>query len=94
MDIERNVKQASQDVEVFLTTGGFVQDPDAVVEHVAAPKASRADFFAYNAKVRLLRLPFRLMKLTARSSSFFAVGQRKNPPRSFYLFFAFSPSRS
>ncbi|KAL7410853.1 phosphate permease [Mrakia frigida] len=50
MDIERNVKQASQDVEVFLTTGGFVHDPDATVEKVAAPKASRQDFFAYNSK--------------------------------------------
>ena len=50
MDIERNVKQASQDVDTFLTTGGFVVDPDAVVEKVSAPKASRRDFIAYNSK--------------------------------------------
>lgn len=44
MDIERNVKQASQDVDTFLTTGTFVVDPDAVVQRAVAPKASRADF--------------------------------------------------
>jgi MFS transporter, PHS family, inorganic phosphate transporter len=46
MDIERNVQQASQDVNTFLTTGTFVVDPDAVVQRAAAPKASRRDFFA------------------------------------------------
>jgi MFS transporter, PHS family, inorganic phosphate transporter len=44
MDIERNVRQASQDVDTFLTTGTFVVDPDAVVQRAAAPKASRQDF--------------------------------------------------
>jgi len=50
MDIERNVKQASQDVDTFLTTGTFVVDPDAVVQRAAAPKASRRDFIAYFSK--------------------------------------------
>lgn len=46
MDIERNVNQASQDVDTFLTTGTFVVDPDAIVQRAAAPKASRRDFIA------------------------------------------------
>ncbi|KAF8591129.1 phosphate permease [Ramaria rubella] len=50
MDIERNVKQAAQDVDTFLTTGTFVVDPDAVVQRAAAPKASRRDFIAYFSK--------------------------------------------
>lgn len=47
MDVERNVKQASQDVDNFLTTGTYFVDPDAIVERVQAPKASRRDFIAY-----------------------------------------------
>ncbi|KIM78090.1 hypothetical protein PILCRDRAFT_824802 [Piloderma croceum F 1598] len=50
MDIERNVRQASQDIGNVLTTGKFVVDPDAVVQRVQAPKASRRDFFAYFSK--------------------------------------------
>ncbi|KDQ19246.1 hypothetical protein BOTBODRAFT_27830 [Botryobasidium botryosum FD-172 SS1] len=44
MDIERNVKQATQDVDTFLTTGTFHVDPDAPVTRVEVPKASRRDF--------------------------------------------------
>lgn len=47
MDIERNIQQATQDVDTFLTTGTFVVDPDAVVQRAQAPKASRRDFMAY-----------------------------------------------
>lgn len=47
MDIERNVKQASQDVDTYLTTGTFVVDPDAPVQRVEAPKASKRDFFRH-----------------------------------------------
>lgn len=50
MDIERNVQQASQDVDNFLTTGTYYVDPDATVERVQAPKASRRDFFRYFSK--------------------------------------------
>ncbi|KAF9818562.1 hypothetical protein IEO21_02667 [Rhodonia placenta] len=50
MDVERNVKQAAQDVENFLTTGSYYVDPDAVVQRVQAPKATRRDFFAYYSK--------------------------------------------
>lgn len=44
MDIERNIKQASQDVDTFLTTGTYVVDPDAPVIRAEVPKASFRDF--------------------------------------------------
>ena len=44
MDIERNVQQASQDVDTFMTTGKYYIDPDAVIQRVDAPKASWNDF--------------------------------------------------
>jgi MFS transporter, PHS family, inorganic phosphate transporter len=47
MDIERNVKQASQDVDTYLTTGTYVIDPDAPIMRVDAPKASRRDFIRH-----------------------------------------------
>ncbi|KAJ9093233.1 hypothetical protein QFC19_008439 [Naganishia cerealis] len=47
MDIERNVKQAAQDVDTYLTTGHFVVDPDAPVQRVDAPKATTRDFWAH-----------------------------------------------
>ncbi|KIM88284.1 hypothetical protein PILCRDRAFT_95578 [Piloderma croceum F 1598] len=50
MDIERNVRQASQDIDNVLSTGKFVVDPDAVIQRVQAPKASRRDFVAYFSK--------------------------------------------
>ena len=56
MDVERNVKQASQDVENFLTSGSYYVDPDAVIERVQAPKATRRDFTAYFSQWENLRL--------------------------------------
>lgn len=56
MDVERNVKQATQDVENFLTTGSYYVDPDAVIERAQAPKASRRDFVAYFSKWENLKL--------------------------------------
>ncbi|KIJ40838.1 hypothetical protein M422DRAFT_60550 [Sphaerobolus stellatus SS14] len=58
LDIERNIQQAAQDVDTFLTTGTFAVDPDAVVRRAHAPNASRRDFLNYfrkwqNAKVLL-----------------------------------------
>jgi PHS family inorganic phosphate transporter-like MFS transporter len=47
MDIERNVTQATQDVNTFLSTGTFTVDPDAIIQRVQAPKATRRDFVAY-----------------------------------------------
>ncbi|KAI0783636.1 phosphate transporter [Abortiporus biennis] len=44
MDIERNVNQATQDVDNFLKSGTYYVDPDARIERVQAPKASWADF--------------------------------------------------
>ncbi|KAJ7201812.1 phosphate permease [Mycena pura] len=50
MDIERNIMQASEDITNILTTGKFVQDFDAVVQRVEAPRASWSDFWAYFSK--------------------------------------------
>jgi MFS transporter, PHS family, inorganic phosphate transporter len=51
MDIERNVKQASTDVDAFLSTGGYVADYDQpVIAKAEAPVASRRDFLAHFGK--------------------------------------------
>ncbi|KAJ7352612.1 phosphate permease [Mycena albidolilacea] len=50
MDIERNIAQASEDINGVLTTGQFNHDPDAVVQRADAPRASWADFKAYFGK--------------------------------------------
>jgi len=44
MDIERNVMQASTDIENVLTKGNSEVDPDAVIQRADVPKASFADF--------------------------------------------------
>jgi len=66
MDIERNVDQAVKDIDNFLWTGKYVNDPDAKVEHVAAPKRTRGDFFSYFSKMKNWTLLF------ATSYSWFA----------------------
>lgn len=58
MDIERNVKQAAQDINDVLSTGTFVVDPDAVVQRVQAPKASRKDFAAHFSKWQNFKVLF------------------------------------
>lgn len=50
MDVERNVTQASEDVEMFLSTGTFYIDKDKGVRRVAAPKATKRDFRRYFSK--------------------------------------------
>ncbi|KAI0046569.1 phosphate permease [Auriscalpium vulgare] len=50
MDIERNVKQASEDINHVLTDGSYYVDPDAVVQRAEAPKASRRDFLNHFGK--------------------------------------------
>ncbi|KAI5478297.1 MFS transporter, PHS family, inorganic phosphate transporter [Pseudohyphozyma bogoriensis] len=50
MDVERNVKQASTDVDAFLLTGGAVHDYEAGHKKVDAPKATRRDFWAHFSK--------------------------------------------
>lgn len=47
MDIERNVRQAALDVESFLANGTFFVDPDAPIQRVLVPKASKRDFLLY-----------------------------------------------
>ncbi|GJE99793.1 phosphate permease [Phanerochaete sordida] len=47
MDIERNVKQAADDVDHFLRNGTFVVDPDATIQRVSVPRASWRDFRRY-----------------------------------------------
>ncbi|KAL8276366.1 hypothetical protein RQP46_011211 [Phenoliferia psychrophenolica] len=50
MDVERNVKQASSDVDAFLSTGGYVHDYEQQNARVNAPLATRRDFFAHFGK--------------------------------------------
>ncbi|EIW84107.1 phosphate transporter [Coniophora puteana RWD-64-598 SS2] len=47
MDIERNVHQATADIDNVLTTGNSKPDEDAIIQRVQAPKATRRDFLAY-----------------------------------------------
>jgi len=44
MDIERNIKQASQDVDTYLTSGTYVVDPIHNNERAELPRATWADF--------------------------------------------------
>lgn len=75
MDIERNVKQATQDIENVVATGDFYVDPDATIQRVQAPKASRRDFLAHfgkweNGKI-LLGTAYSWFALDVRSSAMF-----------------------
>ncbi|KAI6037689.1 major facilitator superfamily domain-containing protein [Pisolithus marmoratus] len=56
MDIERNIHQASKDIENVVTTGTYVVDEDAPIQRVKAPKASWADFRAYFSHWRNLKI--------------------------------------
>ena len=56
MDVERNVRQAAEDVENFLTMGAYHVDPDAAILRARAPVASPEDFTAYFARRKNLRL--------------------------------------
>ncbi|KAH8826641.1 phosphate permease [Flagelloscypha sp. PMI_526] len=58
MDIERNINQATNDIDNVLTTGTFKKDPDAIVQRVEAPKASWADFISYFSKWNNFRILF------------------------------------
>jgi PHS family inorganic phosphate transporter-like MFS transporter len=75
MDIERNVAQATQDINNVLSTGGFYVDPDAVVQRVQAPRATRKDFLRHfgkweNGKV-LFGAAYSWFALDVRSSTMF-----------------------
>lgn len=56
MDVERNVAQASKDIENVLTTGRYIADEDGPIQRVEAPKASLADFSAYFSKWQNLKV--------------------------------------
>jgi len=58
MDIERNVRQAAQDIENVLSTGTFYVDPDAAIQRVQAPKATKRDFFSYFSKPENFKVLF------------------------------------
>jgi PHS family inorganic phosphate transporter-like MFS transporter len=58
MDIERNVRQAAQDIDNVLATGTFYVDPDAAVQRVQAPKASRRDFLKHFGKMENFKVLF------------------------------------
>jgi PHS family inorganic phosphate transporter-like MFS transporter len=78
MDIERNVRQAAQDIENVLSTGDFYVDPDAAIQHVKAPKASRRDFIAYFSKWKngkiLLGTAYSWFALDVRFTTTFYMG--------------------
>ncbi|EMD33978.1 hypothetical protein CERSUDRAFT_117495 [Gelatoporia subvermispora B] len=67
MDVERNVNQAAQDVDNFLTTGTYHVDPDAVIQRVQAPRATKRDFIHYFSKWENAKL------LIGTSYSWFAL---------------------
>lgn len=50
MDIERNVAQATQDIDLFYSSGRYSREEDAPVLRVDAPKATRHDFITHFSK--------------------------------------------
>lgn len=71
MDIERNVKQATQDIDRFLDTGRYKFDPDSIVVRVLAPRASVRDFMTYFSRWSNLRI------LVGCAYSWFAIDVRE-----------------
>ena len=47
MDIDRNVLQASEDIDAVLSNRNFYVDEEAAAVRAEAPKASRRDFLAH-----------------------------------------------
>lgn len=70
MDIERNIAQASNDIEAVLEGKNATVDGDALVERLDAPKASWADFRAYFGQWRNFKIIF------GTSYSWFALDVR------------------
>lgn len=58
MDIEANIKQASQDVDTYLTTGTYSVDPIANHERAEVPKASWKDFCHHFSQWRNFKILF------------------------------------
>jgi MFS transporter, PHS family, inorganic phosphate transporter len=72
MDIARNVRQARQDINHFLSIGGHFIDPDVTMT-IHTPQASRRDFFVYFSKWSNLKILF------GTSWSWFALDVRYLP---------------
>ena len=70
MDVERNVRQAVDDIERFLSTGSYKFDPDSVVVRVVAPRGTWTDFKTYFNKWENLKL------LLGCAYSWFAIDVR------------------
>jgi len=58
MDIERNIIQASADIENVVGQGNVIIDPDAPVQRAYAPKASFADFKRHFSKWENMKVLF------------------------------------
>ncbi len=68
MDIERNIKQASSDVDTLLSREDtYTVDPDALTQRVQARQATRHDFRSYFSKWENLKV------LIGTSYSWFAL---------------------
>ncbi|GBE87453.1 Repressible high-affinity phosphate permease [Sparassis crispa] len=67
MDVMRDVNQAALDIDNLLTLHTYHVDPDAVVQRVRAPLATRSDFVVYFSQWRNLR------QLIGASYSWFAL---------------------
>ncbi|KAG2107597.1 phosphate transporter [Suillus cothurnatus] len=67
MDVERNVAQAAADITDVMNPKSHAGDEDVPVQHVSAPKATRADFAAYFSQWKNLKV------LIGTSYSWFAL---------------------
>lgn len=67
MDIERNLQQATADIEKAFAVGSFGTQIHVIQQRVEAPKASRAEFIRYFSKRENAKILF------ATCYSWFAV---------------------
>jgi hypothetical protein len=58
VDVERNVRQATDDIENVISSGSYYVDPDAAIQRVQAPKASRRGFLAHFSKWENFKILF------------------------------------
>jgi PHS family inorganic phosphate transporter-like MFS transporter len=72
MDVERNVAQAAADITDVMNPKSHAGDEDVPVQHVSAPKATRADFAAYFSQWKNLKV------LIGTSYSWFALDVSHN----------------
>jgi PHS family inorganic phosphate transporter-like MFS transporter len=74
MDIERNVVQATADINAALANENAGHDPYAVVQRANAPRATRRDFMHYFGRWQNLRV------LIGTAYSWFAIDVRSPDP--------------